>query len=445
MKTVRSREWPKLLVVEDDPHLQGVFYQWFRSSCQKVLVAHSSLEATNRMVEEPDIVLIDAWLGAESGIVLANRLKHKYPLASICLMTGSLDLTGCEVAEGVKCLGRADQLVEDVLAFWREEASSHEAPKEAGQAMEYLDWRDYLEVLSSWRRPDGLQTVIKARLVRDKRCYFSWVIYRHPAHPMRQDIGVAVMRGCESNCLMCFSGKVETNVTKLTAEEMIAQVLCSLDQFVPPSRERSLSANFTCGGDFIFNAAEVCRAIEWLNERRLVPIYVVTTIGDQEILAEWLDRFINLPVTFYWSVHTLDEAKRAWLMPATQGQSLLAQRELFADFYRKTGRRTTLCWMLVKGWNDSPKDIERLAEFCRDQPLDIKVMVLAKGTWPERGHVYATDQDGVNFAGKVAELGIPNVRFRTNLGAEDAFGGSCGTTVPIDFFDLPLKTGEGEG
>ena len=70
----------KLLYVDDEEMIGRVVARYFSRRGDQVFIAHSIAEATRILeVEDPSAVLIDVWLGDESGFELLDWIEDRKP------------------------------------------------------------------------------------------------------------------------------------------------------------------------------------------------------------------------------------------------------------------------------------------------------------------------------------------------------------------------------
>lgn len=101
----------KILVVEDDPGLQGLIYRGLKSYEVEVLQAHNSLEAEKLFAEHEDIdlVLLDGCLDGDNpdgaGLVHEFKVREALPILA---MSSSRDLRHLMVEQG--CTGEVEKI-----------------------------------------------------------------------------------------------------------------------------------------------------------------------------------------------------------------------------------------------------------------------------------------------------------------------------------------------
>jgi 23S rRNA (adenine2503-C2)-methyltransferase len=92
------------------------------------------------------------------------------------------------------------------------------------------------------------------------------------------------------------------------------------------------------------------------------------------------------------SLHTADNIKRDVIMPINKSNSLNELKKAIQYFHLKTNSRITYEYLFLDGFNDSIKDAEKLAEYCKISPCKINIIEYNK-------------VDGVDFkAGKKEKL-----------------------------------------
>ncbi|MDP2708555.1 MAG: hypothetical protein Q8O93_00670 [bacterium] len=367
MKTQRAvLKKPKLLIADHNKYDLKCLRNLFWDVC-RVYLANNSTAAERILAEKMDIVLVDFGLKPDSGIELAGKAKKLYPKSLVIFIAGSADLINNHGR--FQCLEKNNDkaFVASVMNFWR----LHNGRPRPGEF-----YGRYIDV--ELRSPHKELESITGRLAGSEIDRLKWVVYsnyNYPGHQGIADICIAPTLGCPGGCLMCKSGKERPFKRKLTGEEIVSQVWHAQHSHLVRESD-AVTINLTCEGDFIFNWQNVCRALKfiidnlqlnlsgWLGGKHDRPPIIITTIGNSQVIREFLDSsYMALPVTFYWSVHSLIKEKRDWLMPATKGESLERGRDLFEEFYFRTGRKSTINWMIVKGFNNSLEDAEMIVDF----------------------------------------------------------------------------------
>ncbi len=190
--------------------------------------------------------------------------------------------------------------------------------------------------------------------------------------PMSQEEGgepgyythcLSTQAGCRMKCAFCATG-VPKFQRSLTTGEIIAQAL---------GMERDSNTRFNnvvvMGmGEPLDNYEATEKAMRILHDpeglglgRRRITL---STSG----LMEPLKRFIkdDWPVSLALSLHSADQEIRDRLMPVSRSNPLIPLKKLLRQFTFTRRLPVTLEYILLKGINDRPRDLDKLTGFCKD-------------------------------------------------------------------------------
>lgn len=167
-------------------------------------------------------------------------------------------------------------------------------------------------------------------------------------------VGVSVMSGCPVHCKFCATGQMK-KWRNLTAQEIVEQVLFVLTTHpeLEPWQAREFKINYTRMGEPCLNLDEVRKAIGMIDilfnrgDKRVH--HYVSTIGIKGCDLSW----VKDNVTLQLSLHSLDEARRDWLIPF---HNKLTLKEL-GEVRTQSNLKTTLNLTLV---DEKDFDIEKL-------------------------------------------------------------------------------------
>ena len=173
---------------------------------------------------------------------------------------------------------------------------------------------------------------------------------------------VSSQAGCAMKCRFCATGEGGL-IRNLTAEEIFEQVnIC--DQNCRQGGYFPLDAVVFAGmGEPLLNYDHVLIAIELIKNRLGLRKFELATVGivpNIRRLAEDAAK-IGVNVRLNLSLHAPTDKKRARLIPMTTTygvNEILAAGKYYADI---TGSRVRLRYMLIKGFNDTPDDLEQLS------------------------------------------------------------------------------------
>jgi DNA-binding response OmpR family regulator len=86
--TIKGRRHMKILVVDDDQHIQRLYKEEFEDEGYEVVVASNGKEAMELFdSESPDIVTLDILLPDVDGIRILRQMKEKNPKIPVIMST----------------------------------------------------------------------------------------------------------------------------------------------------------------------------------------------------------------------------------------------------------------------------------------------------------------------------------------------------------------------
>jgi 23S rRNA (adenine2503-C2)-methyltransferase len=181
----------------------------------------------------------------------------------------------------------------------------------------------------------------------------------------RVTVCVSSQAGCAMGCTFCATGQMGLR-NNLTAGEIAAQVVWARREAakLPASTPRRLGNVVFMGmGEPLLNYENLITTLEILY-RNLAPRRItVSTSGiipGIEQLAQY-DRRPNLAI----SVNAPDRKRREEIMPITAKYPLEALMDSLRRFPLERGRDITIEYVLLAGYNDSPRDAAMLAKLIR--------------------------------------------------------------------------------
>ena len=242
--------------------------------------------------------------------------------------------------------------------------------------------------------------------------------------------------GCIGGCLPCLSRKNPFE-RQLTVSELIAQPMWAItagyhakDLF--SGGPRQLRIHITDEGEFCSNQDNCCQAIEQMTVMGTEGIalrLIVTSLCLEGPIRRFREKYIHLPVVFYWSLHSMIPEIREEFLPATRGQSLIGIRDALCDISGENGQTNTIAWMVITGGkyqNNRPSDVELLRNFIKDLPFEMKISPPRDESVP--GAPPTTKKDMDDFGKLLTDAGLP-YRMRMIVGDASNRAG-CGYTVP---------------
>jgi len=224
--------------------------------------------------------------------------------------------------------------------------------------------------------------------------------------------------GCRMGCAFCAS-TIDGLVRNLEPSEMLAQVLFSEMDFGKPISNIVLMGI----GEPLDNFDNVIRFLELINhpEGRGIGMRHISlsTCGITEKFDKLGD--YNLQLTLSVSLHAPDDETRSKLMPINKVGGVDKLMKACEEYFKKTGRRISFEYAMIKDVNDTLKHAGLLAN--RMKKLSAHVNLIPLNHVDERSLEPSEPGQVKAFAKALEDKGV-NVTVRRRLGSDvDA---SCG-------------------
>ncbi|MBQ9438309.1 MAG: 23S rRNA (adenine(2503)-C(2))-methyltransferase RlmN [Lachnospiraceae bacterium] len=237
---------------------------------------------------------------------------------------------------------------------------------------------------------------------------------------------ISTQAGCRMGCGFCASG-AHGLARNLAASEILEQVY-AVERIIgqgsqpdglhneKPQQNEGLHNIVVMGmGEPLDNYEALIAFLSILGDKRgrdfSLRQITVSTCG----LVPEIYRFAKegFPVTLALSLHAPDEAKRQQIMPIARKYSLRETLRGMEDYFLETGRRITLEYALIKGFNDAEEDASKLAGIVKGMKGSPHVNLIRMN--PVRQELSAGDAAGFQFW--LEKNGI-NVTIRKALGRD---------------------------
>ena len=98
----------------------------------------------------------------------------------------------------------------------------------------------------------------------------------------------------------------------------------------------------------------------------------LSTVGIAEGIRRLADDGFKPEVAL--SLHCADELKRSLRMPITRSNNFAMLQDALRYLHEKTGKRITIEYLMLKGWNDSVEDARKLFRFCMPFPVKVNLI-----------------------------------------------------------------------
>lgn len=238
-------------------------------------------------------------------------------------------------------------------------------------------------------------------------------------HP-RSTICVSTQIGCAMGCIFCATGQMGFK-TNLMAEQIVSQVI-HFAEILQQRGEHVTNLVFMGMGEPLANYDEMIRAVRILTHDRGFGIgqrhITISTIG----LSSGIDKLAdeNLQIGLAISLHAPNNELRKKLVPTAGSNSVEDIIEAGKRYYKKTGRRVTFEYALIKGINDSSEIAAELALLLQGNGSHVNLILIN----PTAGDFNRPTQENVlEFERILYNAGV-NCTVRTEKGTE--ISAACG-------------------
>jgi len=179
--------------------------------------------------------------------------------------------------------------------------------------------------------------------------------------------------GCAMACLFCATGKMGFS-RNLSAAEIADQI----NAVEKDAGERIDNVVFMGMGEPLLNYENVLRAVRILNDAAGKNIgarkMTISTCG----IAEGIERLAGegLQVRLAVSLNAADDKLRSSLMGISRKYPLSRLMRALVNYQRKTGRRVTFEYVMIKDVNDRIEDAKRLIFIIRNIKCNVNLIQL---------------------------------------------------------------------
>ncbi len=186
---------------------------------------------------------------------------------------------------------------------------------------------------------------------------------------------VSTQVGCAMHCAFCATGQMGF-FRNLHYAEIFDQFML-MNQKAQEYYGNPISNIVYMGmGEPLLNMPNVLKSIDLLTSKEgqgLSPQRItLSTAGIIEGIRKLAD--LGFKPGLAVSLHSADPLTRLRIMPVTEHNPLNKLQEVLKYYHQKTGERVTFEYLLLKDINDSLRDAEVLAAYCRAFPLKINLI-----------------------------------------------------------------------
>jgi 23S rRNA (adenine2503-C2)-methyltransferase len=193
--------------------------------------------------------------------------------------------------------------------------------------------------------------------------------------PNRMTVCVSTQVGCSLTCKFCGTGRL-ARLRNLNADEIYDQVVL-VNNLAKEKYQQHLNNIVYMGmGEPLLNYSQTMRSIERITSPDGLGMspqrITVSTAGIAKMIKKLGDDGVKFNLAL--SLHAANDEKRNHIMPVNEQNSLDSLAEALNYFYQKTGTRVTFEYIAFKDFNDSIKDAQELADFCRKVPAKVNII-----------------------------------------------------------------------
>lgn len=226
-----------------------------------------------------------------------------------------------------------------------------------------------IEIHSQQKSTDG--TIKCGFSLHDKRIIESVLI----PTDTRMTACVSSQVGCSLSCKFCATGQLARE-RNLSAGEIYDQVV-GIKRLAEAQYQKPLTNIVFMGmGEPLLNYTEVTKAIHYItNEEGLgmsADRITLSTAGISKMIQRLADDGARIKLAL--SLHAANDRKRDSIMPINESNNLDVLREALLYYYKGTGKRITLEYLMLDQFNDQISDAKELAQFCKRLPVKVNLI-----------------------------------------------------------------------
>lgn len=234
-------------------------------------------------------------------------------------------------------------------------------------------------------------------------------------HSYGNSICVTTQVGCNIGCSFCASGLLKKQ-RDLSSGEIVAQVMHvqkDLDTF-----DERVSHIVIMGiGEPFDNYANFLGFVNIVNDAKGLAIgsrhITVSTSGIVPQIYAFADEALQVNLAI--SLHSANNETRSQIMKINNVYPLEALQAAIETYIRKTNRRVTFEYLLLKGVNDSDQAAKELADFAKNKL--VYVNLIPYNAVSESGYEQSTKEQVLRFYDLLKKRGI-NVTIRKEHGSD---------------------------
>ena len=237
--------------------------------------------------------------------------------------------------------------------------------------------------------------------------------------------------GCSLTCKFCATGYMDRK-RNLDAAEIYDQVVRIRDQADEHYQMPLTNIVYMGMGEPLLNYANVLESVHYITSPEGLGMspkrITVSTAGIAKMITKLGDDEVKFNLAL--SLHAANDLKRNEIMPINESNTLEALKESLLHFYKKTGSRITLEYILFYRFNDSLEDARELWEFAKQFPC--KINIIEYNPIAEANYTNTDPKTLEKFAAFLeAKNMIINVRRSRGKDIDAACGQLAGKKAPV--------------
>ncbi len=239
----------------------------------------------------------------------------------------------------------------------------------------------------------------------------------------RKTVCLSSQVGCPVGCTFCATGALGFG-RNLTPWEILDQLLAiAHHQGLAPTEIRNVVLMGM--GEPLLNLEAVSTAVRRMIDKNALGMsprrITLSTVGIPKGIRRLAEE--DLGVKLALSLHAPDDETRRKIIPTAKAYPVEAIMDAVADYFKKTKRRVTFEYVMLKGINDAPWQAREVARLIKGRRIVAHVNLIPFNPW-EGAPVEGTPREGIRrFARVLEEEGIPTT-VRWSRGVD--VGAACG-------------------
>ncbi len=227
--------------------------------------------------------------------------------------------------------------------------------------------------------------------------------------------------GCNMGCHFCFTGKQKLK-RRLTADEIVGQFMQVHDSLLKEGKGQRISNIVFMGmGEPLDNSTEVFKAIDVIHSPWGINLSLKKiTVSTSGIIPE-MYKVAEAKVRMAVSLNGYSDEVRSQVMPINKKYPLKELLDECRRYYRATGEKITMEYVLLKGITDQIDHAQKLVKLLKDVPC--KINLIPFNEHPGSGFERPSDETVQAFHTEAMRLGA-QVLLRRTMG-RDIFA-ACG-------------------